>query len=113
MKMNERSMQCVQTTVERKHIRPNTKAGLCMSALHPTSQLVDAITRQMQKITVFTVKVLASISVSWTLSEALKPIAFEQRGYHAYGGEMLLVISAFLFLMYVLTMKPKGGKRRK
>ena len=50
-------------------------------------------------------KVSGAVFIGWVVWEVVTPMAYIQRGYHAYGGECILIILIFIIIMSIFLRK--------
>ncbi|WP_206458664.1 hypothetical protein [Anaerovorax sp. IOR16] len=111
--MNDSKMCQMQLALENKHLQQNTQNGIYMSPLYFQRTTIEKHTKKMQKIVKITFNAVVSLAVSNIVALVLKPIAYAERGYHAYGGETFLAVMLVVLLFWLLSSDPKKRRYRK
>ncbi len=108
--MCESKMHEVESGMEYQHITKDSEDGMHLSAVHEENckRKKDSI---LQKIMLLMIKLFFSYSVAYFVSIWAIEIAYEERGYKAYGGEYILIIIAFIAAYYNISLFFKYFRR--
>ena len=110
--MNDSKMYQVQPRLEYKYSCPHSHERVYMPPMQCQKTKSNKATIYLKKILCFTQDILIAITIANMVSLALKPIAYKERGYFSYGGEMLVIIAVFVLIWWLLTSKRQRGCKK-